>query len=97
MLGCQRERHLILGSKGRAPKKPVGTHFLYGRVQGENNMGTIPADRSEPIATTQTLASPEKHARPEHSVDKFADARKAKKKQRRARHRARLKRSHTNG
>jgi hypothetical protein len=59
-------------------------------------MSTIPADRSEPIATTP-VASPERQVRREHSVDKFADARRAKKKQRRAKHRARLRRSHTKG
>ena len=33
----------------------------------------------------------------EHSVDKFADAKRTKKKQKRARHRARLRRPHTSG
>lgn len=73
-----------------------GRIFLCGRVEGEQKMDTT-ADRLEPIATPQTPVSPEKHARPEHSVDKFADARRAKKKHRRARHRAKLRRSHTNG
>lgn len=39
-------------------------------------------------------------ASPEHAsgpVDKYAEARKAKKKAKRIRHRARLKRSHTKG
>jgi hypothetical protein len=60
-------------------------------------MDTTASDRSEPIATPQALASPEKHVSLEHPVDKFADARRSKKKQRRARHRAKLKRSNTSG
>jgi hypothetical protein len=40
---------------------------------------------------------PEEHASTEHSVDKFADARRAKKKEKRKRHRAKLKRPHTGG
>jgi hypothetical protein len=61
-------------------------------------MSTIPANYSEPNETPQKpLARPAKQSPPEHSVDKFAEARRAKKKQKRARHRAKLKRSHTNG
>jgi hypothetical protein len=56
------------------------------------------ADRSEPNVTSQkTQESPEKRAPPERSIDKLADARRAKKKQKRARHRARLRRSNTSG
>lgn len=55
------------------------------------------AGRPEPVPPPQeTQANPEKHAS-KQSVDKFAEARMAKKKQKRARHRARLRRSHTNG
>lgn len=60
-------------------------------------MSTAATDSSEPNATLEAQASPEKNARPHHPVDKFADARKAKKKARRVTHRAKLKRSHTNG
>lgn len=61
-------------------------------------MDITAADGTETIATPpKTQVSPEKHAPAERSVDTFADARRAKKKQRRARHRARLRRSHTNG
>ena len=61
-------------------------------------MDAIESDRSEPNATSQRAQqSPEEHAHPTHRVDTFADARRAKKKQKRARHRARLRRSHTNG
>lgn len=61
-------------------------------------MDTTVADRSETNAALQKAeVSPEKHAPPARSVDKFADARRAKKKQKRARHRAKLRRSHTNG
>ena len=56
------------------------------------------ADRSEGNATTQQAQmKPEQHASPSPSADKFADARRAKKREKRARHRARLRRSHTNG
>ena len=52
------------------------------------------ADRSEGKAT------PEAQANREHgsgAIDKYAEARKAKKKAKRIRHRAKLKRSHTKG
>jgi hypothetical protein len=61
-------------------------------------METTAADRTETNATPGKIqASPEKHGPPQRSADKFADARRAKKKQKRARHRAKLKRSHTGG
>jgi len=61
-------------------------------------METTPAERSEENTTTQkTKMKSEEHAPTEHSVDKFADARRAKKKEKRKRHRARLKRPHTSG
>ena len=61
-------------------------------------METTPADHSEEkTATQKTKMKPEEHAATEHSVDKFADARRAKKKEKRKSHRARLKRPHTSG
>jgi hypothetical protein len=61
-------------------------------------METTPADHSEETTATQkTKMKPEKHTATEHSVDKFADARRAKKKEKRKSHRARLKRPHTSG
>jgi hypothetical protein len=45
----------------------------------------------------KTQPKPEHQAAPERSVDKFAEARRAKKKEKRARHRAKLRRSHTDG
>jgi len=39
----------------------------------------------------------QQHASPAGPVDKFAEARKAKKKAKRATHRAKLRRSHANG
>jgi hypothetical protein len=65
-------------------------------------METTPADHSEEktaekTASQKTKMKTEGHAATEHSVDKFADARRAKKKEKRNRHRARLKRPHTSG
>jgi hypothetical protein len=61
-------------------------------------METTPADHSEENTTThKTEMKPEEHPAREHSVDKFADARRAKKKEKRKRHRAKLKRAHTSG
>ena len=61
-------------------------------------MEITPADRAEENTSTQkTKMKPEEHAAKEHSVDKLADARRAKKKEKRKRHRAKLKRPHTNG
>jgi hypothetical protein len=56
-------------------------------------MDTIAVDQSEPKAMPQAQAAHEKNA----TADRFADARKAKKKAKRMRHRAKLKRSHTKG
>lgn len=58
-------------------------------------MDTTTADHSEAKAMPrpQAQAAREKNA----TVDRFADARRAKKKAKRVRHRARLKRSHTKG
>jgi hypothetical protein len=60
-------------------------------------METTPADHSEEkTAAQKTKMKPEEQASTD-SVDKFADARRAKKKEKRKRHRARLKRPHTSG
>ena len=56
-------------------------------------MDNTTAAHSEPKAMSQTRTDREKKV----SVDKFAEARKARKKAKRVRHRARLKRSHTKG
>jgi hypothetical protein len=60
-------------------------------------MGTPVIEQSKENSTPQMQPKTEQHASPERSVDKFADARRAKKKEKRARHRAKLRRSHTNG
>ena len=61
-------------------------------------MDTIAAGGTQPDPPPQGIRlNPEKRASSNQSVDKFAEARMAKKKQKRARHRARLRRSHTNG
>lgn len=61
-------------------------------------MDTIAAGRTELYPPPQEArVNPEKHASSIPSTDRFAEARMAKKKQKRARHRARLRRSHTNG
>jgi hypothetical protein len=59
---------------------------------GEKKMDTA-AIHSEPKAMPQAQAAREKNT----TVDRFADARRAKKKAKRVRHRAKLKRSHTKG
>jgi hypothetical protein len=82
----------------RTQKRTGVAHFPCGRYRGEKKMSTIPADSSEPNGTPQkALARPAKQLSAEHSVDKFADAQRAKKKQKRARHRAKLRTSHTSG
>ncbi len=60
-------------------------------------MGTIATDQSEPKAMSEAPASPQKHPAASKAVDKFAEARRAKKKQRRVTHRNKLKRSNTGG
>lgn len=56
------------------------------------------ADPSEQDAQPQkTQAKAEQQAPPERLVDKFTEAKRAKKKEKRARHRAKLRRSHTDG
>jgi len=55
------------------------------------------ASTAEAIHQKPPQAGIEQHASARHPVDKFAAARIAKKKQKRLRHRARLKRSNTDG
>ena len=56
------------------------------------------ADGSEVNETShKPRAGREQHPTAENSIDKFAAARMAKKKQKRARHRTKLKRSNTDG
>jgi hypothetical protein len=67
-------------------------------MRGEKNMATTAADHPGEETTTQKAQiKPEQQASPELPVDKFAEARRAKKKEKRARHRARLRRPHTDG
>lgn len=56
-------------------------------------MDNIAADQSEAKAVPQAKAAREKKT----TLDGFAEARRAKKKAKRMRHRAKLKRSHTKG
>ena len=61
-------------------------------------MTNTTADSSEVNATSQKpRAGREQRPPAENSIDKFAAARMAKKKQKRARHRTKLKRSNTDG
>ncbi len=60
-------------------------------------MGTVVDHSRENAAPQKMQPKAEQHASPERSVDKFADARRAKKKEKRVRHRAKLRRSHTDG
>jgi hypothetical protein len=64
----------------------------------EKKMSSIEVDRPELSATAEeTNARLGKRSIPHPSTDRFAEARKAKKKANRVRHRARLKRSNSNG
>jgi len=60
-------------------------------------MSSTPEEHSEPNATPKTQAKPEKHASSPQAGNKFAEARLAKKKQRRRAHRATIRRSNTGG
>jgi hypothetical protein len=61
-------------------------------------MDTTVTDLSEQNAPPQkTQPEAEQQAPPGRLVDKFAETRRAKKKEKRARHRAKLRRSHTAG
>lgn len=60
-------------------------------------MSTTAIDSSEPNSVPETKAKPEKKAAPSQAVNKYAEARLAKKKQRRRAHRLTIKRSNTGG
>lgn len=60
-------------------------------------MSTTAADSSETNAVPEVKAKPEKKAAAPHAVNKYAEARLAKKKQRRKAHRLTIKRSNTGG
>jgi hypothetical protein len=60
-------------------------------------MDSTAAENAEAKVIPQTQPKREKQAASPHPVDKFAEARRAKKKAKRMRHRAALKRSHTKG
>jgi len=60
-------------------------------------MSTTPIDGSEPNTTPETQARTAKQAAKPHVVDKFAEARLTKKKQRRRAHRLTIRRSNTGG
>lgn len=61
-------------------------------------MATTIVNPTEANAAPQKVQrNAEQHASAERPVDKFAEARRAKKKEKRARHRAKLRRSHTDG
>lgn len=60
-------------------------------------MSTTPTDHSEPNAIPETQTKAAKKAAAPHVVDKFAEARLAKKKQRRRAHRLTIRRSNTGG
>jgi len=60
-------------------------------------MSTTATDHSEPNATPETQANAAQQAAKPLVVDKFAEARLAKKKQRRRAHRLTIKRSNTSG
>ena len=59
-------------------------------------MSTTPVD-SEPSAVPETKAKAEKKSAAPTPINKYAEARLAKKKQRRKAHRLTIKRSNTNG
>ena len=60
-------------------------------------MSTTPTDHSEPNAIPEIQTKAAKKAAATHVVDKFAEARLAKKKQRRRAHRLTIRRSNTGG
>ena len=62
-------------------------------LEEKTKMDKTAAGHSETKAMPEARAASEKKV----SVDKFAEVRRAKKKAKRIRHRAKLKRSHTNG
>jgi len=64
--------------------------------EGEENMSTTPVN-SDPSAVPETKAKAEKKSASPQATNKYAEARLAKKKQRRKAHRLTIKRSNTNG
>jgi hypothetical protein len=70
---------------------------VYDKIDGGKKMSATPTDTSEPNAAPQTQPKPAKVAATPHKVDKYAEARLAKKKQRRRAHRATIRRSNTSG
>ncbi len=60
-------------------------------------MSTTPIANSEPSAGHETKAKAEKKSAAPNAMNKYAEARLAKKKQRRKAHRLTIKRSNTNG
>jgi hypothetical protein len=72
-------------------------HRLYDKIDGGKKMSTTATDAAEPNAVPQAQPKAAKTAATPHKVDKYAEARLAKKKQRRRAHRATIRRSNTNG
>jgi len=60
-------------------------------------MSTTPIANSEPGTGHETKGKTEKNSAAPNSMNKYAEARLAKKKQRRKAHRLTIKRSNTNG
>jgi hypothetical protein len=60
-------------------------------------MSTTPVINSEPSAVLETKAKAEKKSASPTAINKYAEVRLAKKKQRRKAHRLTIKRSNTNG
>ena len=60
-------------------------------------MSTTPIPNSEPGTGHETKGKAEKKSAAPNSMNKYAEARLAKKKQRRKAHRLTIKRSNTNG
>ena len=60
-------------------------------------MSTTPVVNSEPSAVPETKVKAEKKSASPTATNKYAEARLAKKKQRRKAHRLTIKRSNTNG
>ena len=71
------------------------TSTIIKPLKGEVQMSTT--ENSEPTAAPETRAKAAKPASEKHVVDKYAEARLAKKKQRRRAHRATIRRSNTGG
>ena len=60
-------------------------------------MSTTAADNSEPNSGSETKGKPEKKSAQPQATNNYAEARLAKKKQRRRAHRLTIKRSNTGG